>query len=324
MTFDQTRARLSGAITALPTPFKDGEVDLKGLERLVRWQIEQGINGLVPCGTTGEAPTLSWEERLDIIALCVKVAGGRIPVIAGTGTNNTETTIAFSSAAEAFGADAALVVTPFYNRPSQEGIVRHFEAVARKVRIPIIVYNVPARTGVDLTLETLERLAQIPAIVGIKDATGDLARQSSLPAVLRRRFICLSGHDSTSFGFNTMGGRGTISVVSNIAPRLCVDMHDALRRDDIHTARAIHHRLRPLIAALELEGNPVSVKYALHMALGLSPDVRLPLVPAEVETARAIREALAALDHNGGVMPLACSAEQLGGHAMHPHANGPR
>ena len=296
MTFDQTRARLNGAITALPTPFKDGKVDLKGLERLVRWQIEQGINGLAPCGTTGEAPTLSLEERLDIIGLCVKLAGGRVPVIAGTGTNNTETTIAFSSAVEAFGADAALVVTPYYNRPNQEGIVRHFEAVARQVRIPIIVYNVPARTGVDLTLESLERLAQIPNIIGIKDATGDLARQSSLPAVLRRRFICLSGHDSTSFGFNTMGGRGTISVVSNIAPRLCADMHDALRRDDTHTARTIHHRLRPLIAALELESNPVSVKYALHLALGLSPDVRLPLVSAEAATAKAIREALAVLD----------------------------
>lgn len=303
MTFDQTRARLNGAITALPTPFKNGDVDLKGLERLVRWQIEQGINGLAPCGTTGEAPTLSWEERLDIIALTVKIAGGRVPVIAGTGTNNTETTIAFSSAAEAFGADAALVVTPYYNRPSQEGIVRHFEAVARHVRIPIIVYNVPARTGVDLTLETLERLAQIPTIIGIKDATGDLTRQSSLPAFLRRRFICLSGHDAMALGFNTMGGRGTISVVSNIAPRLCVDMHDALRRDDIHTARAIHHRLRPLIAALELESNPVPVKYALHVALGLDPDVRLPLVPAEAETAKAIRKALAGLSDTGGDVP---------------------
>lgn len=308
MTFDQTRARLNGAITALVTPFKDGEVDMKGLERLLHWQIGEGINGLAPCGTTGEAPTLSWEERLDIIALCVKVAGGKIPVIAGTGTNNTETTIAFSSAAEAFGADAILIVTPYYNRPSQEGIVRHFEAVARRVRIPIIVYNVPARTGVDLTLETLERLAQFPTIVGVKDATGDLARQSSLPAVLRRRFICLSGHDSTSFGFNTMGGRGTISVLSNIAPRLCADMHQALRREDIHTARAIHHRLRPLIAALEFESNPVPVKYALHLALGLSPDVRLPLVSAEAGTARAIREALAALDDTSEGIPAAVTS----------------
>lgn len=308
MTSDRIRARLSGAITALVTPFKEGEVDLKGLERLLHWQIDAGINGLVPCGTTGEAPKLSWEERLDIVALCVKVAGGRVPVIAGTGTNNTESTIALSSAAEAFGADAALVVTPYYNRPSQEGIVRHFEAVARRVRIPIIVYNVPGRTGVDLSSETLERLAQIPTIVGIKDATGDLTRQSSLPAVLRRRFLCLSGHDSTSFGFNTMGGRGTISVVSNITPRLCADMHDALRRDDTHTARAIHYRLRPLIAALELESNPVPVKYALHVVLGLGPDVRLPLVSVEAATAKAIREALAALDDTGGELRQRVSA----------------
>jgi len=308
MTFDQTRACLNGVISALPTPFKNGDLDLKGLERLIRWQIEEGINGLAPCGTTGEAPTLSWAERLDIIALCVKLASGRVPVIAGTGTNNTETTIAFSSAAEAFGADAALIVTPYYNRPNQEGIVRHFEAVARQVRIPIVVYNVPARTGVDLTDETLGRLAQIPTIIGIKDATGDLSRQSTLPAVLRRRFICLAGHDATAFGFNTMGGRGTISVVSNIAPRLAVDMHDALRRDDIHTARAIHHRLRPLIAALELESNPVPVKYALHVAMGLSPDVRLPLVPAEAETARAIREALVVLDDAGNEVPRRTAA----------------
>jgi len=189
----------------------------------------------VPCGTTGEAPTLSWEERLDIIALCVKTAAGRVPIIAGTGTNSTETTIAFSTAAEAFGADAALIVTPYYNKPSQEGIFRHFEAVASKVRIPIIVYNVPARTGVDLSLETVERLAQIPTIVGIKDATGDVTgcpRSRGAEA----SFVCLSGHDATSFGFNTMGGRGTISVVSNIAPRLCVEMHDACRQGDQHTA----------------------------------------------------------------------------------------
>ena len=299
MTPEQARMRLTGAMTALVTPFTDGEVDLKQLTALLRWQIEQGINGLVPCGTTGEAPTLSWEERLDIIALCVKIAAGRVPVIAGTGTNSTETTIAFSTAAEAFGADAALIVTPYYNRPSQEGIFRHFEAVAAKVRIPIIIYNVPARTGVDLSEETLGRLAQIPTIIGIKDATGDVSRLSMLPAVLRRRFICLSGHDATSFGFNTMGGRGTISVISNIAPRLCVEMHDACRQGDHHTARAIHHRLRPLIAALELESNPVPVKYAMSLALGMSADVRLPLTPVRPETETAIREAMLGL--NGSI-----------------------
>ncbi|CAN7688614.1 4-hydroxy-tetrahydrodipicolinate synthase [Mesorhizobium caraganae] len=298
MSPEQARSRLNGAMTALVTPFSNGEVDLPGLTTLLEWQIEQGINGLVPCGTTGEAPTLSWEERLDVIATCVKIAGGRVPVIAGTGTNSTEATIAFTSAAQAFGADAALIVTPYYNRPTQEGIFRHFEAVARKVSIPIIVYNVPGRTGVDLTVETLERLARIPAIVGVKDATGDLSRQSTLPAVLRRRFVCLSGHDSTAFGFNTMGGRGTISVLSNVVPRLYVEMHDALRRDDAHTASAIHHRLRPLIAALELESNPIPVKYALHLALGLNADVRLPLTSVEPQTAAAIRDAMLTLAGN--------------------------
>ncbi|PTE08383.1 4-hydroxy-tetrahydrodipicolinate synthase [Mesorhizobium helmanticense] len=298
MTPEQARLRLNGAMTALVTPFSDGEVDLAGLTTLLEWQIEQGINGLVPCGTTGEAPTLSWEERLDVIARCVKVASGRVPIIVGSGTNNTEATIAFTAAAEAFGADAALIVTPYYNRPTQEGIYRHFEAVARRVSIPIIVYNVPARTGVDLLPETIKRLAQIPTIVGIKDATGDLSRPSSLSSALGHRFIQFSGHDSISFGFNTMGGRGTISVVSNVAPRLCVEMHDACRAGDHHTARAIHHRLRPLIAALELESNPIPVKYALHLALGLSADVRLPLTPVLPETADTIREAMLAVAEN--------------------------
>jgi 4-hydroxy-tetrahydrodipicolinate synthase len=298
MTPERARVRLHGAMTALVTPFSQGEVDLPGLTTLLEWQIEQGIDGLVPCGTTGEAPTLSWEERLDVLARCVKVASGRVPIIAGTGTNSTEATIAFTTAAEAFGADAALIVTPYYNRPTQEGIYRHFEAIARKVSIPIIVYNVPARTGVDLLPETIERLARIPTIIGIKDATGDLSRPALLSAALRDRFIQFSGHDSTSFGFNTMGGQGTISVVSNVAPRLCVEMHDACQAGDHHTARAIHHRLRPLIAALELESNPIPVKYALHLALGLSADVRLPLTPVQPETAAAIREAMLVLAEN--------------------------
>lgn len=297
MTPEQARSRLCGAMTALATPFRSGRVDLEQLATLVDWQIDQGIDGLVACGTTGEAPTLSWEERLDIVALCVGRAAGRLPVVVGTGTNDTKTTVAFSSAAEALGADAVLVVTPYYSRPSQEGIFRHFEAVAAEVDIPIIVYNVPARTGVDLAPETIERLAAIPAIVGIKDATGDLGRFSSVPAVLRRRFIWLSGHDATSFGFNTMGGRGTISVVANAAPRLCVEMHDACRRDDPHAARAVHQRLRPLIAALELETNPVPVKYALQLALGLNPDVRLPLTPALASTMQAVRRAMSGLGH---------------------------
>ncbi|WP_269930593.1 4-hydroxy-tetrahydrodipicolinate synthase [Aminobacter sp. HY435] len=293
---EQLRQRIFGAISALVTPFSNGEVDLKGLAALVEWQIAEGVNGLVPCGTTGEAPTLSWHERIMVIRKAVAVANGRVPVIAGTGTNSTESTVAFAAAARDFGADAALVVTPYYNKPSQAGIVRHFETVAAKVDIPVVVYNAPARTGVDLTLDTVERLAAIPGIVGFKDATGDLSRQTTLAQKFGNRFIWLSGHDATAFGFNTMGGQGTISVVSNVAPRLCAEMHEACRRGDPHAARQIQNRLRPLIAALELETNPVPVKHALHLMGKIGPDVRLPLVEVEPRTATAIRGALMDLD----------------------------
>lgn len=296
MTTDQLRRRLFGAMTALVTPFRGGEVDLGALAALAQWQISEGINALVPCGTTGEAPTLAWHERIAIIRTCVAVCAGRVPVIAGTGSNSTDATVAFTAAARDFGADAVLVVTPYYNRPTQRGIVRHFETIAAKVDIPIIVYNVPSRTGVDLAPDTMARLADIPSIVGFKDATGDLSRQMTQSQRFGSRFVALSGHDATAFGFNTMGGSGTISVVANVAPRLCVDMHDACRRDDTHTARAIQQRLRPLIAALERETNPVPVKYALHAMGRIQPDMRLPLLEAEPETAAAIRTALCAFE----------------------------
>ena len=292
MTTDQLRQRLFGAMSALVTPFRGGEVDLGALAALAQWQISEGINALVPCGTTGEAPTLAWHERIAIIRTCVAVSAGRVPVIAGTGSNSTDATVAFTAAARDFGADAVLVVTPYYNRPTQRGIVRHFETIAAKIDIPIIVYNVPGRTGVDLAPETIAQLADIPSIVGFKDATGDLSRQMAQSQRFGSRFVALSGHDATAFGFNTMGGSGTISVVANVAPRLCVDMHEACRRGDTHTARAIQQRLRPLISALERETNPVPVKYALHAMGRIQPDVRLPLVEVEPETAAAIRTAL--------------------------------
>ncbi|MGI6856274.1 4-hydroxy-tetrahydrodipicolinate synthase [Mesorhizobium sp. 1B3] len=296
MSLDQLRRRLKGAMTALVTPFRNGEVDYPALTSLIDWQIGQGIEALVPCGTTGEAPTLTWEERIGVIRSCIERAAGRIPVIAGTGTNNTEATIAFTEAARAFGADAALVVVPYYNRPSQEGIARHFEAVAAKVDIPLIVYDVPSRTGVDLTPATIARLAAIPSVIGIKDATGDLSRPMALAAALGDRLLQFSGHDATAFGFNTMGGSGTISVVANVAPRLMVEMQGALRSGDIRTARVLNHRLRPLVSALELETNPAPVKHALHLSCGVSPDLRLPMVPVEGRTGEAIGRALAALD----------------------------
>lgn len=294
--------RLRGPVTALVTPFKHGEVDYVAFADLVEWQVDQGMAGLVPAGTTGEVPTLSWGEHIGLIRRCLEVVDGRVPVIAGTGTNDTQSTISYTHAAEALGADAALIVTPYYNRPSQEGLFRHFEAVVHKARIPIIVYNVPARTGVDLSLETLERLAELPGVIGIKDATGDMTRPSKLRAALGDRFIQFSGHDATALDFNILGGSGTISVVSNVEPRLMADMHEALARGDDEAAQAIAQRLQPLIKALERESNPVPIKYALHLMRNMAADVRLPLTPVEPHTADAIQAALLAL-HRAQIEP---------------------
>ena len=292
---------MHGAMTALATPFRNGEVDYQALDTLIEWQLAEGIRGLVPCGTTGEAPTLSWQERTAIVGRCVEIAAGRVPVIAGSGSNGTAATIELTAMAWDLGADAALIVTPYYNRPNQEGIFRHFEAIAKQVRIPIVVYNVPARTGVDLTMETVERLAAIPTIIGIKDATGDLSRPMAVSRRVGDRFLQLSGHDATALGFNLSGGCGAISAVANVAPRLCVEMHDGCNRGHFQAARAAQFRLLPLIAALDRETNPIAVKHALHMLHGISPDLRLPMTTATAETANAVRLAL-----------LACLREQDG------------
>ncbi|KSV82846.1 MULTISPECIES: 4-hydroxy-tetrahydrodipicolinate synthase [unclassified Sinorhizobium] len=284
--------RLDGAITALVTPFRDGKVDVAGLMSLVEWQIRHGISGIVACGTTGEAPTLSRTERTMVIERCVEVAERKIPVIAGTGTNSTETTIDLTAEAKALGADAVLIVAPYYSKPSQEGLYRHFEAVTRAVDLPVILYNVPARTGVDLTPRTLERLAELPGIVGIKDATGDIGWLLSMSAELKNRLRPLSGHDQTALPFNLCGGHGTISVASNVVPRLVVAMHQAITTGNTGAALAIHERIRPLLVALERETNPGPIKYALHLARALSPELRLPLTPVAAETAAEIRAAL--------------------------------
>ncbi|HEV7257674.1 MAG TPA: 4-hydroxy-tetrahydrodipicolinate synthase [Bosea sp. (in: a-proteobacteria)] len=307
MNLDRLCGRLHGAITALATPFRNGEVDYEGLSRLVEWQVAQGIHGLVPCGTTGEAPTLNWQERTAIIGRCVEIVAGRVPIIAGTGSNATAATIEQTAMAADLGADAALIVTPYYNRPTQEGIVQHFAAIARAVSIPIIVYNVPARTGVDLAPQTIERLAAIPAIIGIKDATGDLSRPMAVSRLVGDRFIQLSGHDATALGFNMMGGSGTISVVANVAPSLCAQMHEACGKGHFQIARLAQHRLLPLISALERETNPIAVKHALHLLHGICPEARLPLTPATAETAHAVRLALQAF-LRGGEEPCAASA----------------
>lgn len=284
--------RLEGAVTALITPFKDGKVDAIGLMSLVEWQVRHGICGIVTCGTTGEAATLSRAEWSMVIERCVEVAEKKISVIAGTGTNCTETTIERTAEAKALGADAALIVAPYYNKPSQEGIYRHYEAVVGAVDLPVIIYNVPSRTGVDIAPRTLERLAQLPGIAGIKDATGDIGRFLASSPSLKARLAHLSGNDQTALPFNLCGGQGTISVAANVVPRLMVSLHHAIATGNGQAAIAIHQRLQPLFTALERESNPGPIKYALHLARGLSPEVRLPLTAVSPETAAEIRSAL--------------------------------
>ncbi|MEI2298911.1 4-hydroxy-tetrahydrodipicolinate synthase [Ensifer sp. MJa1] len=284
--------RLEGTITALITPFKDGEIDTDALVSHLEWQIRLGVSGVVACGTTGEAATLSRAERGLVIFRCVDVANNKIPVLVSTGTNSTEATIELTAEAKSLGADAALIVTPYYNKPSQEGLYRHYEAITRAVDLPVIVYNVPSRTGVDLAPRTLERLSQLPNIVGIKDATGDIGRHLSTTPDVKARLFLLSGHDTTALAFNLCGGNGTISVAANVVPRLMVSMHRAIACRDVQEAIAIQQRLQPLISALERETNSGPVRYALHFLRGTSPEVRLPLSAITPETAAEIRGAL--------------------------------
>jgi dihydrodipicolinate synthase len=268
----------TGSITALVTPFRDGKVDEKAFQDLVAWQIAEGTHGVVPCGTTGESPTLSHEEHVRVVELCLEVAKDRIPVIAGTGSNSTEEAIFLTRHARQAGADAALVVAPYYNKPTQEGLFRHFEAIAKAVDIPIIVYNIPGRSVVNISVETFVRLAKLPNIVGVKDATADLARPLQIRAALGPEFCQLSGEDATATAFLAQGGAGCISVTSNVAPKLCAQMHDAWARGDLETCFAIRDRLALLHDALFVESSPVPTKYALNRLGKCLPGVRLPLV----------------------------------------------
>ncbi len=273
-------ATIEGCLTALVTPFRDGKVDFDGLARLVDWQIEQGVDGIVSVGTTGESATLDVEDHVAVIAATVKAARGRVPVIAGAGGNSTSEALELTRAAEAAGADALLHVTPYYNRPNQEGLFRHFEAVARATRLPIILYNVPSRTACDLLTETVVRLAEIDNIVGIKDATGSLPRASELIAKLPERVVVLSGDDSTAFPLYAIGARGVISVVSNVAPRAMSDMWDAVKAGDWEKGKKLHHKLRVLNQLLFAEPSPSPTKAALSLLGRCGLEVRLPLVAA--------------------------------------------
>jgi 4-hydroxy-tetrahydrodipicolinate synthase len=284
--------RFEGAFTALITPFRRGELDEHSLRQLVDFQIEQGINGLVPCGTTGESVTLTEFEHDRVIEIVVEQAAGRVPVIAGTGTNNTRLTIERTLHARAIGADAALVVVPYYNKPTQEGMYRHFAAIADATDLPLIVYNVPGRTGVNMTPETVARLAEIPTIVGIKEASGNLDQVTQIVTSVRSDFVVLSGDDSLTLPIISVGGRGVISVVSNIVPAAVAELTATALRGDLAAARALHQRLFPLCRAMFLDNNPTAVKTAAGI-LGLcSGELRLPLTEMTPANRQALEQAL--------------------------------
>ena len=283
-----------GSIPALITPFAGGRVDEATFRDFVEWQIGEGSNGLVPCGTTGESATLDFEEHHRVIAICVEQARGRVPVIAGAGSNNTASAIANMQEAKKNGADAALIVLPYYNRPSQAGLIEHFKALTQACDLPIVVYNVPGRTVTNITVETLAEVAKLPNIVAIKDATGDLGRVSAQRAACGTGFCQLSGNDETALAFNAMGGVGCISVSANVAPRLCADFQAATREGRWDDAIALQDKLYPLHIALFTDASPGPVKYALSkVRSGFNGDLRLPLVPPSEASRRAVDEALA-------------------------------
>jgi len=266
-----------GSFVALITPFRDGAVDESAFQEHVAWQLGQGTHGLVPIGTTGECPALEHDEQERLIALCVEVAKGRAPVIPGTGFNSTTHTIAATRAAKAAGADAALIVCPYYNKPTQEGLYQHFKAVHDAVDIPIVIYNIPGRSAVDMSNATMARLAKLPNIVGVKDATNDLARPLRMRVEIDGGFSLLSGEDATAVAYLAQGGDGCISVTANVAPQLCSEMHEAWQKGDFATVRRINERLIPLHDALFAETSPAPVKYAASLLGRCTAEVRLPL-----------------------------------------------
>lgn len=281
-----------GSITALITPFKDGKFDAVAFQSLVEWQIEQGTHALVAVGTTGESPTLSHEEHKQVVELCIEAAQEKVPVIAGAGSNSTLEAIELSQHAQKAGASAVLVVTPYYNKPTQDGLYQHYKAVNDAIDIPIIIYNIPGRSIVDMSVTTMAKLFELPNIIGVKDATGDLNRVSLQRQAMGDKFVQLSGEDGTALGFNAHGGVGCISVTSNVAPALCSEFQNAMLAGDYATALELQDRLMPLHQALFVESNPVPAKYAVAK-LGLcEPDVRLPLVPISEGASHVVDVAL--------------------------------
>ncbi len=284
-------AMFKGVYTALITPFANGRVDERAFQQFVDWQIKEGIHGLVPCGTTGESPTLSHDEHNRVIDLCIEVARGKVPVVAGTGSNSTEEAIMTTLHAQKAGADGALLVAPYYNKPTQEGLFQHFKAIHDATDIPIIVYNIPGRSCVNITDDTLARLAALPRIVAVKDATGDLARVYTLRA-LAPNLQLLSGEDMTAVAFNVSGGQGCISVSSNIMPKQCAQVQEACFSGDYAKALALHDALVPLHSVMFCETSPAPVKFAASVLGRCTPELRLPLVQPSDENKKHIRQVL--------------------------------
>ncbi|MEW9918243.1 4-hydroxy-tetrahydrodipicolinate synthase [Marimonas sp. MJW-29] len=281
-----------GSLPALVTPFRNGELDLETLKKLVEWHIGEGSNGLVPVGTTGESPTLSHREHEIVVEEVVKAANGRIPVIAGAGSNNTVEAIRLARHAESVGADAILVVTPYYNKPTQRGLIAHFTAIHDACELPIVIYNIPPRSVIDMTPATMGELAKLPRIIGVKDATGDLARVSYQRMTCGKDFVQLSGEDATAHGFNAQGGVGCISVTANVAPKPLAEMQAACAAGDYAKALEIQDRLMPLHRAIFTEPGLVGVKYAMSRLDLCSDEVRLPLTGLSDETKALVDDAL--------------------------------
>ncbi len=285
--------KFQGSFPALITPMKDGAVDEAAFRKFVAWQIKEGSHGLVPVGTTGESPTVTPAEHKRLIEICVEEAKGKVPVIAGAGSNNTAEAIEYATHAKKAGADAALIVVPYYNKPTQEGLYQHYKAITEAVDIPVFVYNVPGRTVVAMSVETLTRLSKdCQNIIGTKDATGDMTRPSLQRLASGEGFIQLCGEDGAALGFNAHGGVGCISVTANVAPRLCAELQEATLRGDYKAALKLQDRLMPLHNALFVETNPGPIKYAVSLLGHCTPEARLPMVPVTDATKKAVQHAM--------------------------------
>ena len=281
-----------GSFVALITPFRDGEVDEQAFQSLVEWHIREGTHGLVPCGTTGESPTLSHAEHKRVVELCIEAAAGRVPVIAGAGSNSTREAIELTEHAKEAGADATLHVTPYYNKPTQEGLYHHFKAIADAVDLPMFIYNIPGRSVVNMSNDTMARLAEMTQIVGVKDATADIARVSSQRLLMGSDFIQLSGEDATALALMAHGGHGCISVTANLAPRACAEFQSACLAGDFGTALEYQDRLMPLHTALFLETSPAPVKYGASLLELCAGELRSPLVEVSDETKESVKAAM--------------------------------